>query len=764
MKKLNYFLLGAAGLVLASCSQEDLVSNTGSADGTATVSINLSTPQIQTRAISDGTTANKLYWSVYEKTSDGLKRLDATGYSKVDGEDFYLEDTKTFKLIDGRSYGFVFWAANESSPYTVTFTSTGATMTADYSNVICNDERLDAFFAYEELTVKGDVQLDVPMFRPFAQINIGTNDFQEAADINYEPKTSTILNIATYTGLDLVSGEKIGNKVYRTFKPGAIPTTYKFPVDGYDYLATTYILLGLDKENISVNFDYSSGDGDSSHQRNVYNVPVERNHRTNIYGQILTSNAELKVFIEPDYLDPDLEPSQLELIAGLGGTVVLEDDFDINNTKKSRITFVKDAIVDMNGKKVTGSNLNNDNADGTFLVTNGANLTIKGDGVMETSGNYGTILVWSVDGSVTIEDGTFISHPTNGEMIYAGNYDKTTEETWGGAVYIKGGTFKCGQPKWTLNCQDNAFQAGKAYFVVTGGKFWNYNPAEAYTEPEPDQPISWVPKGYKVVKSKDEEGGDNDYWYTVLPDETIVLESTVQNKAFSKGGDFFLSDDVTVEDNYVALTKDSNIDLNGKSLGTKKGGQYGDTMVIGNGANVTVKNGEIKPAEDASAAAASASILVKTSSASHVTLEDVTVSGIHPIYLNSANEGSTVTILSGNYCSSYRANDPTQEAPAVYVGKGTPSTSTIGGKVTIYGGTFGAPGYVNNFLLNVEDVLRKQEGKEPRNFIEVFGGTFINFNPADNKAEGEGTNFVANGYDVVSEQVGNDIYYTVVKR
>lgn len=48
--------------------------------------------------------------------------------------------------------------------------------------------------------------------------------------------------------------------------------------------------------------------------------------------------------------------------------------------------------------------------------------------------------------------------------------------------------------------------------------------------------------------------------------------------------------------------------------------------------------------------------------------------------------------------------------------------------------------------------------------VTITGGTFVNFNPADNKAEGAGTNFVPEGYHVESEDKGNGIvWYTVVK-
>ena len=48
--------------------------------------------------------------------------------------------------------------------------------------------------------------------------------------------------------------------------------------------------------------------------------------------------------------------------------------------------------------------------------------------------------------------------------------------------------------------------------------------------------------------------------------------------------------------------------------------------------------------------------------------------------------------------------------------------------------------------------------------IIVKGGTYVNFDPSDNGAEGEHTNFVADGYKVVSEAHGADTWYTVVPK
>ena len=99
-----------------------------------------------------------------------------------------------------------------------------------------------------------------------------------------------------------------------------------------------------------------------------------------------------------------------------------------------------------------------------------------------------------------------------------------------------------------------------------------------------------------------------------------------------------------------------------------------------------------------------------------------------------------------------------------YYGGGT-AVQVQKGELTINGGIFavepfdGSYGY--NFLLNCIDAAYKNETAK----IIVKGGIFKNFNPADNGAEGEHTNFVADGYTVVStRQTNGDVWYTVVAK
>lgn len=92
-----------------------------------------------------------------------------------------------------------------------------------------------------------------------------------------------------------------------------------------------------------------------------------------------------------------------------------------------------------------------------------------------------------------------------------------------------------------------------------------------------------------------------------------------------------------------------------------------------------------------------------------------------------------------------------------YIG-GTSAISVTAGTVTINGGYFANQTDDAEYLLNCYDSSYKNGTAS----IIVKGGSFLNWNPADNAAEGAGTSFVAPGYTVVEEAVPNGTLYTVV--
>lgn len=117
-------------------------------------------------------------------------------------------------------------------------------------------------------------------------------------------------------------------------------------------------------------------------------------------------------------------------------------------------------------------------------------------------------------------------------------------------------------------------------------------------------------------------------------------------------------------------------------------------------------------------------------------------------YAVDVRDGSTVTITSGTFNGNIHA---------VYVLEGT---AIIQGGFYSVQQKYPDSTKADEFVLNCYDANRANGTAN----IVVTGGTFVNFNPADCQAEGKDTNFVADGYKVVTEPYGSDTWYTVVPK
>ena len=92
-----------------------------------------------------------------------------------------------------------------------------------------------------------------------------------------------------------------------------------------------------------------------------------------------------------------------------------------------------------------------------------------------------------------------------------------------------------------------------------------------------------------------------------------------------------------------------------------------------------------------------------------------------------------------------------------YIG-GTTAISVTEGTVTINGGYFASQTDNPTYTINCVDAAYKAGTAN----VIIKGGSFLNWNPANNAAEGAGTSFLAPGYKVVEETVANGTLYTVV--
>lgn len=273
--------------------------------GQATVTVMFDTPQLSGRAYADGNSANTLYYAVYEVKNDGSVEL--TPIKDVE-DGFKISKKLELQLVNGHTYGFAVVALNNQAPYTVTFAQNGATMSInDNAELKANDETLDAFYAYEKITVDGSKTVKVSLYRPFAQINIGANDMEAAAKMNVVPTKSQIVVADTYTSFDLLTGTvDYETKKATTYAYNAIPEKEPYPGGKSEYLAMAYALVPEFQQITTVEFSWNDSKG-ALLTRKIGSVPVQRNYRTNIYGDILTTKTDVTVEIEPDFKNPDYD-------------------------------------------------------------------------------------------------------------------------------------------------------------------------------------------------------------------------------------------------------------------------------------------------------------------------------------------------------------------------------------------------------------------------------------------------------------------------
>ena len=142
--------------------------------------------------------------------------------------------------------------------------------------------------------------------------------------------------------------------------------------------------------------------------------------------------------------------------------------------------------------------------DGVFCVKKGT-LTLEGNGTVSgVNATNWNIAVWADGGKVVINDGTYTNMDSTStdsqlDLIYVKH---------GGIIEINGGTFQCKTPNWTLNIHDR--EVGS--IVISGGKFWNFNPAELPANLANDNIT--VAEGYKVEAGTPD--ADGNIWYEVV--------------------------------------------------------------------------------------------------------------------------------------------------------------------------------------------------------------------------------------------------------
>lgn len=304
-----------AALTTAACQKENFGDATP-AGQEVDVTLDLLAPQIGTKSYGDGTTAKTVYVHVYQQDAHGnltyIQPAAEDASLKTPSQSLTLNGLKatySTRLVTGQTYTFVFWAQADGAPYT--YDPASQTVTVNYTNAAGNDENRDAFYnVLANVKIEGAYTASVQLSRPFAQLNFGAADYEEAKAAGLTVTDATVTLTHAATSLNLLDGTTAGDKTV-TFASAALPADpndiLKAGGKDYKYVAMDYVLVGKSAKTLSeVTLTLTATGAQSATPEFTYsNVPLQANYRTNIVGNLFTSPAEVQIEVTPDFGTPD---------------------------------------------------------------------------------------------------------------------------------------------------------------------------------------------------------------------------------------------------------------------------------------------------------------------------------------------------------------------------------------------------------------------------------------------------------------------------
>ena len=298
-------------MVSAGSCQKEITD--GIDDGGAKVSLTLQTVDQQTRAIADASNIDILHWEIYpEDVLDAAKPLAKGSERDTDGDGVFTLD---LSLILDQTYNFIFWAQVDPEEgkehYDVSDLRRVGIRT--YDDEKANDESRAAFFAHETIHVSGSIEETITLYRPFSQLNLGTETYDvsslnltESLKVNY----SEITAYGIADTFNTITGEGEGSRevhFQQNITPNgdedAVKKILEVNNTSYYWLGMNYLIVNGNSDNVKVDMKFHTTHGEV--ELSIDNVPVKENYRTNIIGDLLTSEAFFKIVVDEKFQTPD---------------------------------------------------------------------------------------------------------------------------------------------------------------------------------------------------------------------------------------------------------------------------------------------------------------------------------------------------------------------------------------------------------------------------------------------------------------------------
>ena len=728
-------------MTLTACQKDEGLVSDGATSQTITVTI----PQgMQTRATAadfgNGAKIDRCLLQIYHSGTTPAKYGEQQSATVQKGADGKLTATFNLRLVAQQTYDFVFWADCSTGDHYNTDDLTNITVKGNYAG---NNDEFDAFTgALLDYQVKGAFSENITLRRPFGQLNVKTLDMAAIPDPTLKPTKVKVAFTAVPTSFNAKKGEI-----------GAATAAVEYTADVLSAdgdLTVDYIWAPVEEATLAdFSMTFLNGTTEISTNGDFKNIPIRRNYRTNVSGNLLTKQGTFNVTIDPEFYKPDINDyPELRAALANGGSVTLSEDVTVEAPLV--VETGKTVEIDLNGKDIinTTSLPDTDPRYGNttvFEVKGGATLNIKGDGNIKAIGTkpnedgYRMAVYAYGDAKVNIYGGNFVNdqdyndHNAQLDLIYADQQ---------AVINIYGGTFESKSANnrgyWVLNLKDGSGAAINVY----GGTFINYDPSSSMTE----NPVkNFVAEGYPAIKTSAEPAPNGTY--TVVKGTEVAAPADLES-ALKSGDIAIVSRSMTIDDSpYISSVASATLSLKeGAVLTAQEGSELQQCIQVSKSCKKMVISGKgfiVGP---------------KNSTATNVAgiysgCPDLVIDGTITVDGSSGSKGTnaairiaegTTTIKDGYFTVGTDASGIANSC--ILVATARPSQKA---HLKIYGGVFETKGNpINGWypVINIQDADRKAG----RATDEIYGGIFINYNPAtgDNTGEADDT-FVAPGYKSV---------------
>ena len=316
MKKYFYSVLAAS--MLFACSQEDIVDVTKGEGQKVTFKVEIPSTESRTVGgieIGKGTQADNLIYAMYETGKD--KVLISGVVTDTDNGEDDGTFTVTVPMAKDLKYDLLFFAYNAQNSAFEIASEAKATDLKNLqfkANQKANVDAFDAFVGALKAQGVSDPNA-VTLKRPFAQINAVTTaeDMENAKtlDLNVTQSDLVIKGVpASYNVLEATASGSVNvtyaaSAIMKCDDATAYPENEQITVDGtnYYYLTLAYVLAGevTTTSTHEATFQFQRADGSSVSTLNIINLPIQRNYRTNVIGDLLTKSEEYTIKIDAEF-------------------------------------------------------------------------------------------------------------------------------------------------------------------------------------------------------------------------------------------------------------------------------------------------------------------------------------------------------------------------------------------------------------------------------------------------------------------------------